>query len=453
MTRPLAWAPTSPRPLRITGDGFDFGGITVDHNQYIQVYADLEVTATGAEGTPALIEPENNLWCRGKVTVSCDYVTLRKLYWLDDDVDGLTVTGDNVTIEGLHQVDGSEGLTLSGDNVTITGDTQGFAFAAGATIKSSGTGNVLDGLTDLPTKLHVTGGDLTIDSCATLGGALLTNGATLKLASDWATGQTLHIAAANNDTTNTVLDMSAVAATNRPTIARWGSSVYRLPKTIVVKPSEAEESANVITLALEAPTDGNPGPALQEDAVADVRSSVQTWVPVIEKSAENTLTITNVPAPDGLTGLDAAIELTVRQAARNAGIKGAYTVQLTTKGQPVEVTADMLNDVLGCFTGLKATAEGTTLTYAYDFGIVDIARTAEGWTVTAKVQGADGAEAGFADGNVYTLTVNGAEVSVTDATVGEGGTVTLPLADTEVQGDGPLTLGVKVARPESTPAQ
>ena len=368
----------------------------------------------------------------------------------------LAVTASNVTIEGLSVVLGDT-LMLTGDNITIKGDGNG-ATIADVAVTSSGNNNAIIGITSPCKTIDVTGGSLTYGNVARspvarLGGVLLSNGATLKLASDWATGQTLHIAAANNDTTNTVLDMSAVAATNRPTIARWGSSVYRLPKRIVVKPSEAEESANVITLALEAPTDGNPGPALQEDAVADVRSSVQTWVPVIEKSAENTLTITNVPAPDGLTGLDAAIELTVRQAARNAGIKGAYTVQLTTKGQPVEVTAAALNDVLGCFTGLKATAnaEGTTLTYAYDFGIVGVKRDTNGWVVTAKVQGAN-AEAGFAKGNDYTLTVNGTEVSVAGATVGEGGTVTLPLPGDKVTGDA-VTLGVKVSRRAQTPAQ
>ena len=368
----------------------------------------------------------------------------------------LAVTASNVTIEGLSVVLGDT-LMLTGDNITIKGDGNG-ATIADVAVTSSGNNNAIIGITSPCKTIDVTGGSLTYGNVARspvarLGGVLLSNGATLKLASDWATGQTLHIAAANNDTTNTVLDMSVVAATNRPTIARWGSSVYRLPKTIVVKPSEAEESANVITLALEAPTDGNPGPALQKDAVADVRSSVQTWVPVIEKSAADALTITNVPAPDGLTGLEEAVALAIRRAAAEAGVKGAYTVQLTTKGQPVEVTADMLNDVLECFTGLKATADGSVLTYAYDFGIVGVKRDTNGWVVTAKVQGADGAEAGFAEGNVYTLTVNGAEYPVQTATVGEGGTVTLPLADPEVQGDGPLTLGVKVARPESTPAQ
>lgn len=451
---PATWDIPANTTLRVTGEGFSFGGITVDNNDYIQVYADLVVTATGAEGKPALIEPANNLWCRGKVTVSGDYVTLRKLYWLDDDTDGLAVTGDNVTIEGLRRVDGTEGLTLSGNNVTITGDVNGLVFAAGATITSSGTGNVLDSLTDLPTELHVTGGDLTIDSCATLGGATVSEGATLKLAADWAAEQTLHIAATNNDTTNTVLDMSAVAAVNRPTLARYGSTVYRLPKTIIVTPSESEESANVITLALEAPTDGHPGPALQEGAVADVRSSTQTWVPVIEKSAENALIITNVPAPSDLAGLDAVLELAVRQAARDAGIKGAYTVQLTTKEQTSAATADMLNDVLGCFTNLTATAEGSVLTYAYDFGIVGIKRntTGDGWVVTAQVRQEGNDNAGFAASNTYTLTVDGAEVSAT-GTVGNDGTVTLPLADgdTSAAGTDGFTLGVKVARPAAQP--
>ena len=151
--------------------------------------------------------------------------------------------------------------------------------------------------------------------------------------------------------------------------------------------------------------------------------------------------------------------LTLRQAAAKEGItNGNYTVQLTTKGGRTTIAspdAATLNDVLGCFTDLKATAnaEGTTLTYAYDFGIVGIKRntTGDGWVVTAKVQGAN-AEAGFAADNVYTLTVNGTEVSVAGATVGEGGTVTLPLADTAVSGDA-VTLGVKVSCPAQTPAQ
>lgn len=456
---PATWDIPANTTLRVTGEGFDFGGITVDRNQYIQVYADLVVTATGAEGTPALIEPANNLWCRGKVTVSGSDVTLKRLYWLDDEVDGLTVTGDNVTIEGLRRVDGSDGLTLSGNNVTITGDVNGFAFENNdATITSSGTGNVLDGVTDWPNTFTVTGGDLTIDSCATLKGATVSEGATLKLAADWAARQTLHIAAANNDTTNTVLDMSAVAAENRPTLARWGSTVYRLPKTIVVTPSAEEESANVITLALEAPSDGYPGSALQEGAVADVRSSTQTWVPVIEKSAENALTITNVPAPNGLSGLDDAVALTLRQAAAKEGItNGNYTVRLRTKGGQTTIAspdADTLNGVLGCFTGLTATAnsEKTTLTYAYDFGIVGIARNAgnNGWVVTAQVQGAPGAAAGFAEGNVYTLTVNGAPAADASATVGENGTVTFTVPDASVAGE-TCTLGVKVARPAAQP--
>lgn len=454
-TWPATWDIPANTTLRVTGEGFDFGGITVDNNGYIQVHADLEVTATGTEGAPARIEPENNLWCRGKVMVSGSDVTLKRLYWLDDEVDGLTVTGDNVTIEGLRRVDGSDGLTLSGNNVTITGDVNGLVFAAGATITSSGTGNVLDGLTDLPTELHVTGGDLTIDSCATLGGALLTKGATLKLASDWASGQELKVSAGDNSATT--LDLSAINPANRPTLNRYSDTYKTLPKTIIVAPSVEETEAGVIDITL-----------LQDlvpaaDTVVQVVAEL-AWNPAWEVVTEGgkKLRITNVVLkpvlPEGST-LSEAATAALNKAATEAGITGEYDVAIKTGDATVQVTtaeaATQLQEVLECFTGLtlKASTEsGNTVTVAYDFGIVGIARTAEGWVVTAKVQGAN-AEAGFAEGNVYTLTVNGTEVSVAGATVGEGGTVTLPLADTEVQGDGPLTLGVKVSRPDPTPAQ
>ena len=107
--------------------------------------------------------------------------------------------------------------------------------------------------------------------------------------------------------------------------------------------------------------------------------------------------------------------------------------------------------MLECFTGLTLKGDSTsnTVTVVYDFGVVGVKRDTNGWVVTAKVQGAN-AEAGFAEGNVYTLTVNGTEVSVANATVNEGGTVTLPLADSAVQGDD-FTLGVKVSRPAAQP--
>lgn len=455
-TWPATWDIPANTTLRVTGEGFDFGGITVDNNGYIQVHADLEVTATGTEGAPARIEPENNLWCRGKVMVSGSDVTLKRLYWLDDEVDGLTVTGDNVTIEGLRRVDGSDGLTLSGNNVTITGDVNGLVFAAGATITSSGTGNVLDGLTDLPTELHVTGGDLTIDSCATLGGALLTKGATLKLASDWASGQELKVSAGDNSATT--LDLIAINPANRPTLNRYSDTYKTLPKTIIVAPSVEETEAGVIDITL------------LQDLVPAADTVVQVvaepaWNPAWEVVTEGgkKLRITNVVLkpvlPEGST-LSEAATAALNAAAEQAGITGEYAVAITTGGETVTVTtaeaATQLQEVLECFTGLtlKATVEGGNMvTVVYDFGVVGIKRDTAGWVVTAKVQGENAAPAGFAEGNAYTLTVNGEEVSVTDATVGEGGTVTLPLADTEVQGDGPLTLGVKVSRPEQTPAQ
>ena len=469
---PDTWDIPANTTLRVTGEGFDFGGITVDHNQYIQVYADLEVTATGTEGAPALIEPANNLWCRGKVTVSGDYVTLRKLYWLDDEVDGLTVTGNNVTIDGLRQVDGTEGLTLSGNNVTITGYTQGFAFADGATITSSGTGNVLDGVTDWPNTFTVTSGDLTIDSCTSLKGALLSNGATLKLASDWAAGQELHVSTKAGDSSVMGLDMSAVAAVNRPTLARYNSSSNALPKNLLIASSAEEDEAGEIRIALMAASKPVlPAGGLAVTVTPATEGVVWNAVATIE---ENTLVITNVVLkpvlPEGSTLSDTATAA-LNKAASDAGIEGEYAVAITTGGATVQVTtpeaATQLQEVLECFTDLTLTAStegGNTVTVVYDFGVVGVKRTAEGWVVTAKVQGEGAAKAGFAKGNAYALTVKvpgetGSErnVNVPAANVSEtnitSGTVELTVPDTALQGlgDEPFTLGVSVSR--TAPAQ
>ena len=456
---PDTWDIPANTTLRVTGEGFDFVGITVDKNQYIQVYADLEVTATGTEGAPALIDPANNLWCRGKVTVSGSDVTLKRLYWLDDEVDGLTVTGDNVTIEGLCRVDGSDGLTLSGNNVTITGDVSGLAFADGATITSSGTGNVLDGVTDWPTKLHVTGGDLTIDSCATLGGALLTKGATLKLASDWASGQELKVSAGDNSATT--LDLSAINPANRPTLNRYSDTYKTLPKTIIVAPSVEETEAGVIDITL------------LQDLVPAADTVVQVvaepaWNPAWEVVTEGgkKLRITNVVLkpvlPEGST-LSEAATAALNKAATEAGITGEYDVAITTKGEPVQVAdaADVarLQEVLDCFTGVATgDSASNTVTVAYDFGIVGIKRntTGNGWVVTAKVQGENAAQAGFAKGNYYVLSVTagGSEKKVqltgesgVNETSAATGTVELTVPDTTLEGVGDgFTLGVSVSR-------
>ena len=158
-----------------------------------------------------------------------------------------------------------------------------------------------------------------------------------------------------------------------------------------------------------------------------------------------------MPVPNGLTGLDDEVALTLRQAAAEAGITdGNYSVQLRTKGGQTTIAspdAETLNDVLGCFTGLTATASAdkATLTYAYEFGIVGVQRTADGWEVVVKVTGAGGADAGFAAGNVYT--VNRATVESPDVNKAEQGEVVLPVTEDQLKAG----VSVSVARPEATP--
>ena len=172
--------------------------------------------------------------------------------------------------------------------------------------------------------------------------------------------------------------------------------------------------------------------------------------------------------PDGAE-LSAEATAALNTAAEQAGITGEYAVAITTGDATVQVTtaeaATQLQEVLECFTDLtlKASTEsGNTVTVVYDFGVVGIKRntTDNGWVVTAKVQGENAAQAGFAEGNAYTLKVKvpgetGSERIVNVTTVDEAnigsGTVELKVPDTalEVGGltlDDGFTLGVSVSR-------
>ncbi len=362
---------------------------------------------------------------------------------------GLTVNASGVTLTGATNVGVT--LALNGNNIAIQGsESEGSTFYTdnGTTVVNKGTDNAITGVTGLNGTLAVERGTLALTlagdqpTITSFLGATIAKDATLTLAgpSGWfpATGAGTLVLEGDYRPLFSAVTVGETSATD-------------IPAKMILSATADEQDKGLVSFQTYTGTSGEV--TIPNGFVAEVEpyDEAPVWVPVCVRRNSSYIDIYNVPAPSDLAGLEEAVALAVRQAARDAGIKGAYTVQLKTGGKPVATTAAALNDVLGCFTNLTATADGSVLTYAYDFGIVGIARTADGWTVTAKVQGAN-AEADFAADNVYTLTVNGAEVSVTGATVGEDGTVTLPLADTAVTGDA-VTLGVKVSRPAPTPAQ
>lgn len=363
---------------------------------------------------------------------------------------GLTIAGDYVQLSKIVELGGT--VTLAGNNISLTGPVEEsatgnvFHCTTNTRIVNTGTGNRISNLGGCTGTFLVNAGTLSLEvvrkPIAGLVGLVVAKDATLTFEEACVGGQ---YPLSGEGTV-------VIAGTLRPQVKAFeldGVTYNTIPAKMVFVATEEEQTNGVIQFL-------NAGNAtVPANFVAEVTpfGDADVWVPVATNG--NPIRIRNVPAPNGVAGLEEAVALAIRRAAAEAGVTdGNYTVQLTTKGQPVEVTADMLNDVLGCFTNLTATAEGSVLTYAYDFGVVGIKRntTDNGWVVTAKVQGEGAAPAGFAEGNAYTLTVNGTEVSVANATVNEGGTVTLPLADSAVQGDD-FTLGVKVSRPEQTPAQ
>lgn len=362
---------------------------------------------------------------------------------------GLTVNASGVTLTGATNVGVT--LALNGSNIAIQGsESEGSTFYTdnGTTVVNKGTGNAITGVTGLSGAVTVESGTLRLTLQNKLNsafpGATIAEDATLTLAGpDNAQGWWFPATGAGTLVLDGAIRPMFAAVSGSPT----------LPKKMVFTATEAEQAAGVISCL-----NWQNGATLPEGFAVTVKPAPNggAWVPnAVLESGGNAyyLRIYNKLPANLPVGVEDAIAKGIQQDATTAGITKGYTVQLTTKGQPVEVTAAALNDVLGCFTGLKATAnaEGTTLTYAYDFGIVGVKRDTNGWVVTAKVQGAN-AEAGFAKGNDYTLTVNGTEVSVAGATVGEGGTVTLPLPGDKVTGDA-VTLGVKVSRRAQTPAQ
>lgn len=448
----------------------------------------------------AIPEGITSITVRGKVSLQTSAVQptlpLDILHVEEETTLGLEFFGNNVT-QDISSLNVNGGLLLSGDNVTLTAGTISGTLAispathngksdtvrisgdnstlnltgvaSGSGVAVTGPGNTLNigtfGGSSILTLVQGTNTapSLTLNTCTGLAGADIQSGTTLKLAASW-NGVELHA------TGDGYLDMTLVAAENRPTLARWGSTLTTLPKTIQVTASEAENTAGKVELDLVVPSGNNDTAyvTLPEGFVAQVTYGLAHWevASTVISEDHSKLVITKAAPdvspslPEGST-LSEAATAALNTAAEQAGITGEYDVAITTGGETVTVTtaeaATQLQEVLECFTGLtlKATVEGGNMvTVVYDFGVVGVKRnTADnGWVVTAQVQGAPGAAAGFAEGNVYTLTVNGAPAADASATVGENGTVTFTVPDASVAGE-TCTLGVKVSRPEQTPAQ
>ena len=356
---------------------------------------------------------------------------------------GLTIAASNLTLKSVYNVGTT--LALEGDNITIEGNS--LFTDNGTEVVNEGTDNAITGVTGLNGSLAVNSGALALTLGAKpnktyFSGATIAENATLTLAGpdnaqQWwfpATGE------------GTLVLKGAY----RPMFSAVSQEATTLPKNMVFTATAEEQADGVIECKAES------GLTLPAGFTVTVNPAegYGAWAPkaVLEEGGNSYLRIynqlpTNLPA-----GVEEAVAQAIKQDAKNAGIENkGYAVRLTTGGgrQTVDVTAATLNDVLGCFTGLKATASAdkTTLTYAYNFGISGVRRPAEGgWGVFVKVTtGAEGDPAGFAEGNVYT--VNEAIVESPDVTQAEAGEVVLPVTEEQLKAG----VSVSVARPEATP--
>ncbi len=431
------WELPAGTTLKVTKGFSSFAYLTLNGKTVI-----LE-GASGSDGEPNTIEASNASDFVGGLTIQASNLKLTSMYHVGTV---LELLGENIRIEGLEQL---------GEKDPV------FYTNAGTQVVNRGSGNEITNLTGHNGSLAVEAGSLKLTHqravVSNFTGATIAGDATLTLAGP-ANAQQWWFPATGEGTL-------VLEGAYRPMFSAVSQEATTLPKNMVFTATAAEQAAGLISCL-----NNNHSAKLPEDFTVKVNPAEGggAWVPnaVLEEGGNSYLRIYNVPAPNGLTGLDDEVALTLRQAAAKEGItNGNYTVQLRTKGGQTTIAspdAATLNDVLGCFTGLKATAnaEGTTLTYAYDFGIVGIKRntTGDGWVVTAKVQGEGAAQAGFAKDNYYVLSVTagGSEKKVqltgessVDETSAATGTVELTVPDTALEGltlDDGFTLGVSVSR-------
>lgn len=382
-----AWTLPAGTTLRVTDAGFAFSGLTLNG----LVLLTESVTGT-ASGTAQFLG-------------------------------GLTVEGDVVTIPA-SVLDGV--VTLSGDDISITGDN--IRFNNGLRLVNRGTGNKAGSVSGVNGAIAVEGGSLTVEAgsapSAQFSGATVAKDATLALEGSGAGSRW-----------NVTGEGALSVGTARPTL-----SGATLPGVLRVTATADEEAAGVIRFS-------HSGPAAESGFAVEVTpAGDKPWVTVVDTAA-NPLTIHNVPPPSGGVAYSDDAELALRQAAAAAGLTGDYAVQVRTGGQTVSAPSDnLVSGVLKCFTGIEpmGDAEARTVTLAYDFGITDVRVSGGQVSVTVKVQGADGAAAGFAEGVDFVLLNGGVSLGSVSSEI-DGGTATL--SATLPEGD--LRLTVRVSEPPS----
>lgn len=429
------WTLPAGRTLQVTKGFTSFAYLTLNGKTVI-----LE-GASGSDGEPNTIEASNASDFVGGLTIQASNLKLTSMYHVGTV---LELLGENIRIEGLEQL---------GEKDPV------FYTNAGTQVVNRGSGNEITNLTGHNGSLAVETGSLKLTHqravVSNFTGATIAGDATLTLAGP-ANAQQWWFPATGEGTL-------VLEGAYRPMFSAVSQEATTLPKNMVFTATAAEQAAGLISCL-----NNNHSAKLPEDFTVKVNPAEGggAWAPnpVLVQGGNSYLQIynqlpTNLPA-----GVDEAVATAIQQAAKNAGIENkGYAVQLRTKGGQTTIAspdAETLNDVLGCFDNLTATADTdkTTLTYAYDFGIVGIARNdaKTGWVVTAKVQGEGAAQAGFAKGNAYVLSVTAGgtekkvqltgESGVNEANITTG-TVELTVPDTALEGVGDgFTLGVSVSR-------
>lgn len=380
-----AWTLPAGTTLRVTDAGFAFSGLTLNG----LVLLTESVTGT-TSGTAQFLG-------------------------------GLTVEGDVVTIPA-SVLDGV--VTLSGDDISITGDN--IRFNNGLRLVNRGTGNKVGSVSGVNGAIAVEGGSLTVEAgsapSAQFSGATVAKDATLALEGSGAGSRW-----------NVTGEGALSVGTARPTL-----SGATLPGVLRVTATADEEAAGVIRFS-------HSGPAAESGFAVEVTpAGDKPWVTVVDTAA-NPLTIHNVPPPSGGVAYSDDAELALRQAAAAAGLTGDYAVQVRTGGQTVSAPSDnLVSGILKCFTGIEPVGDAGAVTLAYDFGITDVRVSGGQVSVTVKVQGADGAAAGFAEGVDFVLLNGGVSLGSVSSEI-DGGTATL--SATLPEGD--LRLTVRVSEPPS----